>query len=112
MVNIRPYENLGVIVIGRNEGERLKHCLNSVVDLVDYVIYVDSGSTDNSLTIAKELNVEIVNLDMSKPFTAAMARNKGFQKLYELKPDLDYVQFVDGDCKVISTWFCAAIEFF
>ena len=35
------------------------------------MIYVDSGSTDKSLELARELRAEVVELDMSYPFTAA-----------------------------------------
>ena len=36
----------GVVVIGRNEGERLRRCLDSVMAPGCHVVYVDSGSTD------------------------------------------------------------------
>ncbi|MBF2029623.1 MAG: glycosyltransferase family 2 protein [Oscillatoriales cyanobacterium C42_A2020_001] len=95
---------IGVIAIGRNEGERLRDCLESVVEKVAQVVYVDSGSTDGSVQLARSLNVEVVELDLSIPFTAARARNAGFERLIELNPDLKYVQFVDGDCEVVDGW--------
>ena len=101
---------IGIVVIGRNEGERLKVCLESVVN-IGPVVYVDSGSTDNSIEIATQLGVEVVNLDISIPFTAARARNEGFKCLYEQNTDLQYVQFVDGDCEVIADWFNTAETF-
>ena len=101
---------LGVVVIGRNEGSRLKTCLESVVN-AGHVVYVDSGSTDNSVDIAEKLGVTVVNLDLSVPFTAARARNEGFQRLSELEPDITYVQFVDGDCEVVNTWLEKAVAF-
>ncbi len=39
---------LGVVVIGRNEGERLRRCLESVLGATPGVVYVDSGSSDGS----------------------------------------------------------------
>ena len=39
---------VGLVVIGRNEGERLVRCLRSVIGRADAVVYVDSGSTDGS----------------------------------------------------------------
>jgi len=101
-------EKTGVVVIGRNEGVRLKVCLKSVIE-AGRVVYVDSGSTDDSINIAKQLSVEVVNLDISIPFTAARARNEGFQRLRELEPDLAFVQFVDGDCEVETAWFEQAL---
>jgi glycosyltransferase involved in cell wall biosynthesis len=72
------------------------------------IVYVDSGSTDDSVALAHSRGVEVVALDMSIPFTAARARNEGFQRLLQLSPDLDYVQFVDGDCEVAAGWLAAA----
>ena len=95
---------IGVVVIGRNEGDRLKRCLNSLVDSVDLMVYVDSGSTDDSVVFAKSLGVDVVDLDLNKPFTMARGRNEGFDRLMAIKPDVDYVQFVDGDCEVGEGW--------
>jgi glycosyltransferase involved in cell wall biosynthesis len=40
-------EKVGAVVIGRNEGERLKRCLSSLSS-IRAAVYVDSGSTDGS----------------------------------------------------------------
>ena len=77
---------LGVIVIGRNEGERLRRCLQSLNPTSQPVVYVDSGSTDDSTTTARSLLVEVVDLDLTIPFTAARARNAGFERLLHLAP--------------------------
>jgi GT2 family glycosyltransferase len=71
-------------------------------------VYVDSGSTDGSPALAQSLGVEVVALDLSTPFTAARARNAGYRRLLELAPELSLVQFVDGDCEVVSGWTEAA----
>ena len=42
---------LGVVAIGRNEGERLRSCLSSVICSALPVVYVDSHSTDNSVAL-------------------------------------------------------------
>jgi len=104
-------ESIGVVVIGRNEGERLRQCLTSSVNRNSYVVYVDSGSTDNSLNIARDLNVSIVELDMTTPFTAARARNAGFKHLIENCPHIEYVQFIDGDCELFEGWLDSARDF-
>lgn len=103
--------NIGVVVIGRNEGERLRKCLESVKGDAYRVIYVDSGSTDRSVTMARGMGVEVMELDMRIPFTAARARNEGFSKLLELSPGLAHVQFVDGDCEIIAGWLETASTF-
>jgi GT2 family glycosyltransferase len=91
---------LGVVVIGRNEGERLVRCLERVAPRTRTVVYVDSGSTDGSVDAAARLGAHVVALDMSIPFTAARARNAGLLRLVELRPDVDLVQFLDGDCEL------------
>ncbi|MHC8354595.1 glycosyltransferase family 2 protein [Pseudomonas sp. LB3P81] len=102
---------MGVVVIGRNEGLRLERCLASLVGAAEQVVYVDSGSTDDSVPMAKTLGVEVVELDMSIPFTAARARNEGFARLQYLLPAMRYVQFVDGDCEVVEGWLSRAQAF-
>ncbi|MEC4806950.1 MAG: glycosyltransferase [Jaaginema sp. PMC 1079.18] len=100
--------SLGLVAIGRNEGDRLRQCLQSVRDAADTVVYVDSGSTDGSLEMARSLGVTVVELDLNLPFTAARARNAGFERLLQLTPNLDFVQFVDGDCEVVAGWLDTA----
>lgn len=103
-------QDLGIVVIGRNEGDRLRQCLLSVRQATDNIniIYVDSGSTDDSISRAKSLGVEVVELDLSTPFTAARARNEGFARAIALNPQLKFVQFVDGDCTVVAGWLKTA----
>lgn len=95
---------LGLVAIGRNEGERLRACLASAVGRVAHVVYVDSGSTDGSVAMAKDMGVHVVSLDMTEPFTAARARNEGWRALLKLAPGLEFIQFVDGDCVVAKDW--------
>jgi glycosyltransferase involved in cell wall biosynthesis len=102
---------IGVVVIGRNEGERLKGCLESLGDFRARATYVDSGSRDASVDLSRSLGVEVVELDMNVPFTAARARNAGFERLLEIHPHLDYVFFVDGDCEIIPGWIETARKF-
>lgn len=100
----------GVVIIGRNEGARLIGCLNSVCGRVPYVVYVDSGSTDGSVEAAKTQGALVVALDLSTPFTAARARNAGFQALIS-ETSAEYVQFIDGDCELREGWIETARRF-
>lgn len=100
---------IAVVVIGRNEGERLVACLGSVLGDAARVIYVDSGSVDGSPDRASEAGAEVVDLDMSVPFTAARARNAGLALVAGEQTPL--VQFVDGDCIVEPGWLGAAERF-
>lgn len=104
-------DDLGVVVIGRNEGQRLERCLASLVGTAGQVVYVDSGSSDGSVALARELGVAVVELDMTIPFTAARARNEGFACMQGLLPSLRHVQFVDGDCEVVASWLPTARAF-
>ncbi len=72
------------------------------------VVYVDSASTDGSAGMAREMGTEVVDLDMSIPFSAARARNAGFERLKSVAPNVGYVQFVDGDCEIVGGWIDAA----
>lgn len=105
------FDPVGVVAIGRNEGERLQRCLASVIDRVSEVVYVDSGSSDASVQRAHHAGADVVCLDMAQPFTAARARNEGFRRLTAIAPGLRYVQFVDGDCEVDADWLPAAMAF-
>ena len=100
---------LGIVIIGRNEGDRLKACFSSVIDRVKHIVYVDSSSIDSSVKTARSLGVEVVELDLNVPFTAAHARNKGFARLMEIAPETEFAQFIDGDCKVTDRWLETAL---
>jgi len=99
---------LGVVVVGRNEGERLQRCLDALAGAAPHVVYVDSGSSDDSVEQARKRGFEAVELDRSAPFTAARGRNAGVARLLELDPQLEYVQFLDGDCVLDPDWLPAA----
>lgn len=100
---------VGAVVIGRNEGERLRICLASVLPSVQQAVYVDSGSTDGSIELAREMGADVLELNMDAPFTAARARNAGYQRLLSLNAGLRFVQFVDGDCEVVAGWMQTAL---
>ncbi|MEH6831161.1 MAG: glycosyltransferase [Sulfitobacter sp.] len=95
------------IVIGRNEGARLIACLDALKG-VSPLIYVDSGSTDGSVAAAQARGAQVVELDMTQPFTAARARNAG---LAALPNETRLVQFLDGDCVVQAGWIAHAQAF-
>jgi glycosyltransferase involved in cell wall biosynthesis len=87
---------VSVVVIGRNEGDRLRRCLASVVAMNQSgfeteLIYVDSGSTDNSLEIAAEFGATVIALKPERP-TAALGRNAGWRAAKGAT-----VLFLDGD---------------
>ena len=101
---------VAIVAIGRNEGERLKLCLRAAMRDAKTVVYVDSGSTDLSANYARSLGCHVVELDQSRPFSAARARNEGFACAMARMPDTQYVQFVDGDCELAEGWIEQAVN--
>ena len=101
---------LAVVVIGRNEGQRLKKSLISTLGDKRKLVYVDSGSTDGSVELAKSLGVDVVELDPAMPFTAARGRNAGFNYLKEKGVTFPYVQFVDGDDEIDGQWLAGGVK--
>ena len=101
--------NVDVVLIGRNEGARLVASLQSAQGQARQLVYVDSGSTDDSIDEARKAGAQIVELDMSTPFSAARARNAGFDALDN--PEL--VMFIDGDCMLVEGFLdkaCAHLD--
>ncbi len=99
---------LGLVVIGRNEGERLARCFASTRSIPRRV-YVDSGSTDGSVELARTEGIDIVELAVPPPFTAARARNAGIAQLLASQPDLEFAQMLDGDCEMQPGWIESAL---
>jgi GT2 family glycosyltransferase len=104
---------IGIVAIGRNEGERLRQCLHAAREHAPGVpvVYVDSGSTDQSLDIANEHGALVYLLDPALPFSAARARNEGIRSLLQQLPQTKYVQFIDGDCALQPGWIDTARRF-
>ncbi|MBC7785037.1 MAG: glycosyltransferase [Burkholderiales bacterium] len=101
---------IGIVAIGRNEGDRLRACLAAASAQRDAtVVYVDSGSTDGSRELARSLGAHVVELDLATPFTAARARNEGFERLMRVSPQTQFVQFLDGDCELRPDWLDRAV---
>lgn len=87
---------VSVVIIGRNEGERLTRCLNSIAQMQSVngpieVIYVDSDSTDNSQAHARELGAKVIVVHPERP-AAAIGRNAGWRAA-----KAPIVLFLDGD---------------
>jgi glycosyltransferase involved in cell wall biosynthesis len=100
---------VGIVVIGRNEGNRLIRCLGSLPKSVQ-AVYVDSGSTDGSLEKARELGFEAFALSPDKPYSAARARNAGAAFFRTNTVKLDYLQMLDGDCELDTAWITKAVS--
>ncbi len=100
--------NIATIIIGRNEGERLSRCLASIPTR-RLAVYVDSGSTDDSLACANAAGFETIALPPEGGFTAARARNAGIRYWRERDPEIAFFQMLDGDCEIRVGWLAAAV---
>ena len=69
---------LSVCIIAKNEEQLLKQCLNSIKDIADEIIFVDTGSTDKTKEIAKEFTTKIHDFKWIDDFSAA--RNFAIEK--------------------------------
>lgn len=105
-MNASSTDSLAIVVIGRNEAPRLDAALASVLGRAALVVYVDSGSTDASVAIATRHGASVVTL--TAPFSAAKARNVGYERVRALLPHVEFVQFLDGDCTLEPGWLEAA----
>lgn len=102
---------VSVVVIGKNEGTRLERCLTSVVAMhrdafETEVIYVDSGSTDDSVAIAAKMGARTIALTVANP-TAALGRNAGWQQSAG-----KFVMFLDGDTVLNPEFIVRALQDF
>ena len=97
-----------IVVIGRNEGARLRACLESARAEGVPIVYVDSGSSDGSPALAAAMGVRAVALERGPGFCAARARNRGLAELAGDAAPPAFVQVLDGDCVLAPGWIVAA----
>jgi len=98
---------LSVVIIGRNEGERLERCILSAQAVEGWtpteILYVDSASTDRSPELANRLGATLLPLPPGS-FTAARARNLGWRRASG-----EVVLFLDGDTILNADFPLAAL---
>ena len=71
-MNSELKSKVGIAVIGRNEGQHLQPCFESLMDLDCTIVYIDSASTDDSLEIAKRFEkIRVRSLEANTLLTAA-----------------------------------------
>jgi glycosyltransferase involved in cell wall biosynthesis len=98
---------LSIVIIGRNEGERLERCILTAQAIEGWtakeILYVDSGSTDGSPDLAARLGATVLSLPPGA-FTAARARNLGWRHAAG-----ELILFLDGDTILNAEFPLAAL---
>lgn len=100
---------LSVVVVTRNEADRIEACLDSVFaaceQVTDFeVILVDSRSTDGTVNLAVEYPISVLQLPSAELCTPAAGRFVGTRHA-----SADRILFVDGDMVVRPDWVTAAL---
>lgn len=86
---------ISLCMIVKNEENTLGRCLDSVKDIVDEIIIVDTGSTDNTKKIAEKYTDKIYDFEWIDDFSAA--RNYSFSKA-----TMDYIMWLDADDVILE----------
>lgn len=81
---------ISLCMIVKNEHDVLARCLDSVKDVVDEIIIVDTGSVDTTREIAKGYTQKVFDFPWIEDFAAA--RNFAFEK-----GEMDYCMWLDAD---------------
>ena len=81
---------ISLCMIVKNEERVLKRCLDSIHDLVDEIIIVDTGSTDSTKQIARAYTDKVYDFEWIDDFSAA--RNFSFSKC-----SMEYIYVADAD---------------
>jgi glycosyltransferase involved in cell wall biosynthesis len=82
--------SISLCMIVKNEEDTLARCLSSVVNFVDEIIIVDTGSTDRTKEIARPFTSDIYDFAWIDDFAAA--RNYAFSQA-----TMEYILWLDAD---------------
>lgn len=101
---------LSVIIVTYNESNRIKCCIESILDVCDdipssEILLVDSNSTDETVEIACEYPITVYQLPSDDVRTPGAGRYVGTNLASG-----EYLLFVDGDLKLEDGWFSDALQ--
>ena len=68
---VKPHARISLVMIVKNEERFLRNCLASARGLVDEIVIVDTGSSDNTPQIAREFGAKLVHHAWTDDFSAA-----------------------------------------
>ncbi len=83
-------QTLSLCMITKNEEKNIKACLDSMVNIADEIIIVDTGSTDRTIEIAKSYGAKVFSYKWNDDFSEA--RNISLEKATK-----DWIIVLDGD---------------
>ncbi|MGO4110726.1 tetratricopeptide repeat-containing glycosyltransferase family 2 protein [Paenibacillus sp. YAF4_2] len=83
-------KRISLCMIVKNEEKYLSGCLNSVQGIADEIIIVDTGSTDETIAIAKRYGAVVIQSEWEHDF--AKARNRGVERASG-----EWILFLDAD---------------
>ena len=104
-VAVSWYRKIGLCMIVKNEAKVIRQCLTSVLPLVDYILVVDTGSTDGTQQIIRDFLTEhnVKGAVIDEPWRDfAYNRSFALERLREVE-DIDYAMIIDADDIVVST---------
>lgn len=87
---------LSLCMIVKDEEDCIGKCLNSIKDVVDEMIIVDTGSSDRTVEICKSFGAQVFNFPWNGSFSAA--RNYGLERATG-----DWILWLDADEEVDSS---------
>ena len=82
-------------MIVKNEEKLLPQCLESVKDVVDEMVIVDTGSTDDTVAIAENYGARVYFHEWNNSFSEA--RNHAFEHARGLNPDWFLIMDADEE---------------
>lgn len=101
---------LSVVVVTRNEADRVEDCLESVFSACRHVssfevILVDSNSTDGTVDLVADYPITVLTIPSEELCTPGAGRFVGTRHA-----DADRILFVDGDMVLRPDWLPRALE--
>jgi len=97
---------LSIVVIGRNEGKNLPRLATSINALIDFcnfpveTLFIDSASTDDSVSIAKSRSDKVIELAEADGLCASAGRYVG-----TIAARYAWILYLDGDMEVCPEFF-------
>jgi glycosyltransferase involved in cell wall biosynthesis len=92
-MNFNDFENddtIALCMVVKNEEQNIERCLKSVAGIIDELVIVDTGSTDNTLKLAEKHGPKVFNYEWDGDFSKA--RNLGLQNAKS-----DWILVLDAD---------------